>query len=117
VSIPDLVRAMVYARNEFRCVRCGTSENLSLDHIQPRADGGTDSMDNLQTLCRPCNSRKGRTSTDRAARQFVAFRIEAALLDAVDALALDQGCSRSAMFRNLIESGLQREASRQKKGK
>lgn len=32
---------------------------LSIDHIHPERHGGTLDEDNLQTLCRPCNSRKG----------------------------------------------------------
>lgn len=57
--IPPVVRAAVYARDEYRCRHCGTFENLSIDHIHPRSKGGADSFDNYQTLCRPCNSRKG----------------------------------------------------------
>ncbi len=41
------------------CVRCGTTEDLTADHIRPRAHGGTNEPENLQTLCRRCNSRKG----------------------------------------------------------
>lgn len=53
------VRQRVFERDEFCCVRCGSTEGLSLDHIYPWSLGGTDDPDNLQTLCRPCNSRKG----------------------------------------------------------
>ncbi len=33
--------------------------NLDVDHIIPVADGGTNEFENLQLLCRSCNSRKG----------------------------------------------------------
>ena len=33
--------------------------NFTIDHIVPRARGGTDHMDNLQLLCNACNSLKG----------------------------------------------------------
>ena len=49
----------VLERDAYRCKHCGGWEHLSVDHIQPRAKGGTDDLDNLQTLCRTCNSRKG----------------------------------------------------------
>lgn len=55
---PEL-RAAVYERDGHRCLHCGTTENLSLDHIHPYSLGGEDTLDNLQTLCRSCNSRKG----------------------------------------------------------
>ena len=29
------------------------------DHIIPRAHGGPDKLDNYQTMCMPCNARKG----------------------------------------------------------
>jgi 5-methylcytosine-specific restriction enzyme A len=34
------------------------SEDLTVDHIIPKARGGTDDRENLQVLCRPCNSTK-----------------------------------------------------------
>lgn len=49
----------VFARNDYRCVRCGSRSDLTVDHIIPVSRGGTNDDDNLQTLCRPCNSRKG----------------------------------------------------------
>lgn len=41
------------------CAHCGTSESLSVDHVIPISRGGTNDLENLQCLCRPCNSRKG----------------------------------------------------------
>ena len=34
------------------------TNRLSVDHIIPRRRGGTDDLENLQILCRACNSRK-----------------------------------------------------------
>ena len=34
---------------------------LTKDHIRPRSKGGKDVMDNYQTLCYPCNSKKSGT--------------------------------------------------------
>jgi 5-methylcytosine-specific restriction endonuclease McrA len=41
------------------CQRCGTEDNLSVDHIVPRNLGGSDSLSNLEVLCASCNSSKG----------------------------------------------------------
>jgi len=41
------------------CQRCGTEDNLSVDHIVPRKLGGDDSLSNLEVLCAACNSSKG----------------------------------------------------------
>ena len=53
------VRRHVYARDDHRCKHCGTRERLSIDHVIARANGGSDDIENLQTLCMPCNRRKG----------------------------------------------------------
>jgi len=58
-AIPDAVRQYVYDRDGRRCLHCGTTKALSLDHIHPYSLGGSDDPSNLQTLCRPCNSSKG----------------------------------------------------------
>ena len=57
--IPDSLRLQVYDRDGWRCLHCQSAENLSLDHIHPYSLGGDDTLENLQTLCRSCNSRKG----------------------------------------------------------
>lgn len=59
LPIPDEVRQAIYSRDGYRCLHCGATEDLSLDHIYPYSLGGSDDPSNLQTLCRPCNSRKG----------------------------------------------------------
>jgi 5-methylcytosine-specific restriction enzyme A len=41
------------------CSVCLTTEDLTADHIKPKALGGTDDPDNLDTKCRSHNSEKG----------------------------------------------------------
>jgi 5-methylcytosine-specific restriction endonuclease McrA len=48
----------VFARDGRQCRYCGNDENLQVDHIISRKNGGTHDMDNLQVLCRDCNLRK-----------------------------------------------------------
>lgn len=45
-------------RRDGKCRACGATEDLTLDHIIPRSKGGTDDEENLQALCRSCNSGK-----------------------------------------------------------
>ena len=58
--------------NEFdnRCVCCGAKYvggRPAKDHIVPLYLGGSDGADNLQPLCRECNTRKGPDTFDWAA--------------------------------------------------
>jgi 5-methylcytosine-specific restriction endonuclease McrA len=41
------------------CLRCGLRRPLSVDHIVPMSQGGSNNIDNIQPLCKPCNSAKG----------------------------------------------------------
>lgn len=46
-------------RDGFGCAHCGDpSKDLCIDHVTPLIAGGTNDLDNLQLLCRPCNSKK-----------------------------------------------------------
>lgn len=44
---------------EWKCLRCNKQVALTKDHICPLSRGGGNSIDNIQPLCRSCNSRKG----------------------------------------------------------
>ena len=57
-GVPEAKRQEIFERAGRRCVSCGSSDNLTLDHIIPRSKGGTNDDDNLQTLCRRCNCTK-----------------------------------------------------------
>lgn len=45
-------------RDGFCCAHCCTSRDLEIDHIVALINGGTNDMDNLQLLCKVCNSQK-----------------------------------------------------------
>ena len=57
--IPKAVREAVFKRDNYCCVKCGSTKNLEVDHKVSLANGGTNEMANLQTLCQDCNRRKG----------------------------------------------------------
>ena len=53
------LRRQVFERDAYRCQHCGGWENLCADHVIPESRGGPATFENLQTLCRSCNSIKG----------------------------------------------------------
>ena len=52
-------RKAVFERDMYRCVTCGTHLDLTIDHKRPVSLGGGDELSNLQTMCMPCNAKKG----------------------------------------------------------
>jgi 5-methylcytosine-specific restriction endonuclease McrA len=65
VRVPRIVqrkisRRALFARDNWRCVYCGTAGGrLTLDHVVPRSRGGGSTWENVVTSCAPCNLRKG----------------------------------------------------------
>jgi len=55
----------VLKRDQYRCSMCGAQLTLGngsahIDHVVPRAEGGSDDESNLRALCYGCNVRRGR---------------------------------------------------------
>jgi hypothetical protein len=57
--IPHRLRSEVLMRDNHRCIQCGTTEKLHIDHIMPVAKGGLTKLANLQVLCAVHNLSKG----------------------------------------------------------
>lgn len=53
------VREIILRKYNSKCVWCGATDNLTIDHILPVKLGGSNDEKNLQVLCRSCNSCKG----------------------------------------------------------
>lgn len=60
-ALSPKLRVLVMERDGFRCQLCGKTAQetkLEVDHKTPVAKGGTDSLNNLWTLCFDCNRGK-----------------------------------------------------------
>jgi hypothetical protein len=57
-------RLAIYIRDNFTCLWCGAdlrfveASGISLDHLEPKVNGGTNNAENLITACHACNSRR-----------------------------------------------------------
>jgi 5-methylcytosine-specific restriction endonuclease McrA len=49
----------IMVRDGFKCVYCGTSSHLTIDHVIPASQGGKNIFENCVTACQPCNNQKG----------------------------------------------------------
>lgn len=58
-KIGSTLRKAVLERDQYRCQHCGTHVDLCLDHLIAEKNGGPTTLENLQALCRSCNSKKG----------------------------------------------------------
>jgi len=62
-------RRNVFKRDHVTCQYCGArpgSEELTIDHIIPRAQGGQTNWENCVLACVPCNARKANRTPDQA---------------------------------------------------
>jgi len=60
-SFTKSIRHEVFKKDKYHCIECGATNKkavLHIDHIIPVSKGGTDELDNLQTLCESCNLAK-----------------------------------------------------------
>lgn len=47
-----------------KCLKCGSSKRLTVDHVVPISKGGSNTLLNLQCLCYGCNRQKGANTKD-----------------------------------------------------
>lgn len=55
VSLSTKLTRAVYLRDRWKCRYCGSRNSLHPHHVIFKSQGGTDTMDNLLTLCASCH--------------------------------------------------------------
>ena len=56
---PAFTRFNVFLRDRFQCQYCGSTADLTFDHVVPRSRGGLTTWENVVAACSPCNLKKG----------------------------------------------------------
>ena len=79
-------RAHLYARDGFRCQYCGDrtpEDDLTYDHVVPKAQGGITCWTNIVTCCVGCNHRKGGRTPREAGMRLLSRPAQPTWLPAV----------------------------------
>jgi 5-methylcytosine-specific restriction endonuclease McrA len=58
VRFSKKIRYRIFKRDNFTCKKCGSKKHLTIDHIIPVSEGGSNRDNNLHTLCNDCNQAK-----------------------------------------------------------
>ena len=102
------VREYLLEKFNRQCVYCGAKDvPLEIEHVHPKALGGSDRVSNLTLACRPCNEKKGATPVDvfLKGRPAVLAKLKAQLKKPLAAAAA-VNATRNALFDALLATGL-----------
>lgn len=68
-----LCRKIINGSNKKECLKCGSKENICVDHIKPKTKYPKLSFDvlNLQQLCSICNKEKYMTEIDYRSKEYI----------------------------------------------
>jgi 5-methylcytosine-specific restriction endonuclease McrA len=96
------VREYILEKWSRRCAYCGaTGVELQIEHIVPRARGGSDRVSNLTLACESCNTRKGTQTAEEFGYPDIQAQARRPLKDAA---AVNQ--TRWALYGRLVATGL-----------
>jgi len=71
---PVCSRKNIILRDENSCQYCGKqflSEDLTMDHVVPKSQGGKKSWKNIVAACKPCNQKKGSRTPEQAGMELL----------------------------------------------
>jgi 5-methylcytosine-specific restriction endonuclease McrA len=69
-KVPPVSRRELLRRDHHACQYCGSTKQLTIDHVLPRSRGGSHRWDNVVTACAPCNGKKGSKTPEEAGLQL-----------------------------------------------
>lgn len=49
------IRIQCFKRDGYKCIKCGSNRNLTVNHKIPPRFGGKNKLNNLETLCKECH--------------------------------------------------------------
>lgn len=109
-------RRDAFSRDEYTCQKCGVDvfkTGAEVHHVTPVSEGGSNSLDNLETLCISCHRDEHRTTPDDVLDAFSGREDRAEPLTAPE-LADVLNCSRRTAL-NKLNTLAERDAIASKK--
>ena len=76
-------RNRIFKRDNHKCSYCGSSKNLTIDHILPKSRGGGNTWLNLTTCCKNCNRIKDNKTPEEAGMKLINKPFEPSLFSEV----------------------------------
>ena len=110
IFMPDKDNIKYVKKNN--CERCQGVDKLAVDHILPIAKGGTDCIDNKQTLCIHCNSKKSDIIDCVVTRNQLCPRYHDDILDFTDNVALSRILSKKVYEFRLQHASIREYAQK-----
>lgn len=102
------VREYLLEKFNRQCVYCGAKNvPLEIEHVHPKALGGSDRVSNLTLACRPCNKKKDALPVEAFLKDqpAVLAKLKAQLKKPLSAAAA-VNATRNAIFSALVATGL-----------
>ncbi len=59
-GLEPFVAEEIWKRDDWKCVVCGSEEEITIEHRLPLSKDGNNDSVNLETYCRLCNQKKGK---------------------------------------------------------
>lgn len=54
----SFTKSNIFKRDNYKCQYCGSTKNLTIDHVIPTSKGGDHKWNNVITACKKCNQEK-----------------------------------------------------------
>lgn len=79
------LRLQALRRDAGLCQRCARANRVKagneVHHVKPKADGGTDDMSNLETLCHACHEAAGAEANGRTVTKRYRVALDGTLIE------------------------------------
>ena len=97
VILTKPTKSAIYRRDENKCQYCGSTRNLTIDHIIPKSKGGDNSWENLCLSCSSCNTKKGNKLLEHTGMKLI--KKPRAPQNKIEFALLDSGNSEWSMYK------------------